>query len=233
MAKLILHNEERLKVAATALSLLTNRLVVNTSGNVSIRVGDHVIITPSGRPYESLQPEDICVLDLAGEAVDGTLLPSSETPLHLAVYSSDPSITAIVHTHSVHATAVTTLIDELPAIHYQLADMGGAIPVAPYATFGTPELAQSVTSVLPGKSAVLMKNHGSLTIANTLEKACERTITLEWCAEVWLKAHMAGTPTIVAKEEMERVKQQMDRIGAERDKRLHDRADDCSCCDKT
>ena len=79
--------------------------MVNTSGNVSIRIGDEIIITPSGTDYDSLSTEDICVLTIDGDWVDGDLLPSSETPLHIAVYRSDPEIQAIVHTHSVHATA--------------------------------------------------------------------------------------------------------------------------------
>ena len=110
----ILLETDRLQVAQTARALLRTGLVVNTSGNVSIRVDDHVVITPSGRSYEELGAEDILVVDLDGEPTDGDLLPSSEAPLHLSVYASDASIGAIVHTHSVYATAVSTLVSELP-----------------------------------------------------------------------------------------------------------------------
>ena len=223
VAKLQYH-EERLEVAKTALSLLTTGLVVNTSGNVSVRNGsgqdEVIIITPSGRPYEALKPEDICVLDMDGKTVDGDLLPSSETPLHLAVYRSNKNVRAIVHTHSVHATAVSMLVDELPTLHYQMVDLGGAVPVAEYATFGSEELAQSVLDVLPGFNAVLMKNHGSISTGPDLAKALSRTILLEWCAEVWLKAVAVGDPEILSKAELDRVKKQMQRIASEREQRL-------------
>lgn len=221
------HQDERLEVAATALSLRESGLVVNTSGNVSVRINDQVIITPSGRAYDSLAAEDICVLDLDGNWVDGEHLPSSETPLHLAVYNADPSIQAIVHTHSVHATAASTLVDTLPAIHYQMADLGGEIPVAPYATFGSAALANSVLSVLPGHNAVLMKNHGSITCASNLQKALARTITLEWCAEVWLKATAAGQPSTLDSDELKRVKQQMESIAEQRAKPRGERENKC------
>jgi len=223
-----LYNGQRLEVAKTALSLKTTRLVVNTSGNVSIRIGEHIIITPSGTPYEDLQAEDICVLTLDGAWVDGERLPSSETPLHLAVYAANPDINAIVHTHSVHATAVSTITDTLPAIHYQMVDLGGEIPVAPYATFASNELAESVLSVLPGHTAALMQNHGSITIGDTLEQALARTITLEWCCEVWLKAVSSGkTPSNLGKSQMQQAQDQMRRITAEKSKPRAQRNNDC------
>lgn len=230
MAKSILHSELRQQVAATALSLLTSRLIVNTSGNVSIRAGNEIIITPSGKDYDSLSAQDICVITMTGDWVDGELLPSSETPLHIAVYQSDPKIEAIVHTHSVHATAASTLVDMLPAIHYQMADLGGEIPVAPYATFGSAELAESVVRVLPGHNAALMKNHGSITVAKTLKKALARAITLEWCCEVWLKAEMAGKPSILSPEQLEQAQQQMANIAEQRKKPRAERGQ--PCCQK-
>lgn len=221
-----LYKEQRLKIAKTALSLKATRLVVNTSGNVSIRAGEHIIITPSGTPYENLQTEDICVLTLDGAWVDGERLPSSETPLHLAVYAANPSINAIVHTHSVHATAVSTITNTLPTIHYQMVDLGGEIPVAPYATYGSKELADSVISVLPGHTAVLMQNHGSITIGDTLEQALARTITLEWCCEVWLKAVSSGkTPSHLSDSQLKKAKDQMRRIAADRSKPREHRQD--------
>jgi L-fuculose-phosphate aldolase len=223
------HFELREQVAATALSLLTTGLVVNTSGNASVRVGDEIIITPSGTDYDSLTAQDICVVNMDGDWVEGELLPSSETPLHLAVYRSNLDVEAIVHTHSVHATAVSTLVDLLPAIHYQMVDLGGEIPVAPYATFGSNELAESVVGVLPGHNAVLMKNHGSLTVAKTLKKALARTVTLEWCCEVWLKAVMAGKPSTLNGDQLEHAEQQMKRIAEQRGKPRNQRSE--RCCD--
>ncbi len=216
----LMFEEQRLQVAQCALALLETGLVVNTSGNASIRVDDHVVITPSGRPYASLEPRDVVVLDLQGNPVDGDLVPSSETPLHLSVYASDPGIAAIVHTHSVYATAVSTLLKELPAIHYQIADLGGPVPVAPYRTIGTPELAAAVTAALKGRSAALMRNHGSVTTADTLERALARSVTLEWLARVYLVAEQSGTPSLIEQEELERVRQRQDQFANEQRKRL-------------
>ena len=219
----ILLEKERLQVAKTALSLLQTGLVVNTSGNVSIRIDDTVVITPSGLSYESLEARDIVVVDMEGKPVSGDLLPSSETPLHLSVYDSDPTIGAIVHTHSVYATAVSTLVKELPAIHYQISDLGGPVPVAPYQTFGSPELAESVTKTIRGRTAALMQNHGSLTVGENVDQALARTITLEWLCRVYLIASQSGTPSMIDDEELDRVLQQQLRLGEERQRRLQAR----------
>jgi L-fuculose-phosphate aldolase len=152
--------------------------------------------------------------------------------LHLAAYNADANIKAIVHTHSVHATAASTLVDTLPAIHYQMADLGGQIPVAPYATFGSKELADSVMSVINGKNAILMKNHGSMTVGENLKKALSRTITLDWCCEVWLKAQTAGTPSLLSEQELDSVKNKkhkMNEMRSNPQKYRHKKQ--CSCLD--
>lgn len=212
----MLHEKQRTEVAQTALGLLTSGLIVNTSGNVSIRVGEHVVVTPSGRDYKSLTPGDIAVVNSKGEVVDGEMLPSSEMPLHLAVYESNPDVAAIVHAHSIYATAVSTILDQLPTIHYQMTDLGGAVPVAPYRTFGTDELAAVTSQALQGHSAVIMKNHGSLTTARTLDKALGRCVTLEWCSKVYLKALSAGSPNILSADEMALAQKQMDNFEEKR-----------------
>lgn len=219
----ILLETERLQVAKTALALLQTGLVVNTSGNVSVRVDDHIVITPSGRSYEELTVEDILVLDMDGNPVDGDLLPSSETPLHLSVYASDASIRSIVHTHSLYATAVSTLVTELPAIHYQVEDLGGPVPVAPYQTFGTPELAASVTEALRGRSAALMQNHGAVTVADSIDKALARSVTLEWLARLYLVATQSGSPSLVDDEELARVRKQFSKYAEGQNRRLASR----------
>ena len=212
--------EERRQVADTARKLEETGLVVNTSGNVSARRGDHVAITPSGCAYDTLTAADVVVVDAKGDVIDGDLLPSSETPLHLALYAAKPGVGAIVHTHSVYATAVSTLIKELPAIHYQVVTLGGPVPVAPYRTFGTPELAAVVTEAMQDRSAVLMQNHGATTVGKTLDDALARTVTLEWLARVYLIASEAGSPSLIDAEELARVETQMERLAAERDARL-------------
>lgn len=212
----MLYEKQRAAVAETALGLLTTGLIVNTSGNVSIRVGEHVVITPSGRDYKSLTPRDIAVVDLKGKVIDGEMLPSSETPLHLSVYASNVEVGAIVHAHSIYATAISTILDSLPTIHYQMVDLGGAVPVAPYRTFGTDELAAVTSQALLGRSAVIMKNHGSLTTAKTLDHALGRCVTLEWCSRVYLKALSAGSPNILSDDEMALAKKQMESFAEKR-----------------
>lgn len=221
----MLYEALRIDVAKTALDLLTTGLIVNTSGNVSIRVGDHVVITPSGRDYRSLSPQDIAVVDLDGDVADGTMLPSSETPLHLSVYASNPDVSAIVHAHSTYATAISTVLDQLPTIHYQMADLGGAVSVAPYRTFGTDELADVTTQALQGRSAVIMKNHGSLTTAKSLGKALARCVTLEWCAKVYLNALAAGTPNSLSVDEIALAQQRMQQFDEKRTSFEERRAD--------
>lgn len=219
----MLLEKERLQVAKTALAMWQTGLVINTSGNVSIRVADKVVITPSGFSYEGLEARDVLVVNMQGDSVSGDLVPSSEMPLHLSVYAADPGIRAIVHTHSVYATAVSTLVKELPAIHYQIADLGGPVPVAPYQTFGSVELAASVTDAIRGRTAALMQNHGALTIGDSVEQALARTITLEWLCRVYLIASQSGTPSLVDEEELERVLLQQMRLAAAQQRRLHAR----------
>ena len=216
---------ERQQVADTARKLLETGLVINTSGNVSLRSADHIAITPSGCAYETITARDVVLVDAQGGVVDGDLLPSSETPLHLALYAAKPDIGAIVHTHSMYATAVSTLIEELPAIHYQVVTLGGPVPVAPYRTFGTPELAAVVTEAMQERSAVIMQNHGATTVGSTLEEALARTITLEWLARVYLIASEAGSPSLIDSEELARVEAQTDRLSKERDARFAARGD--------
>ena len=212
----MLHEIQRAEVAETALRLLTTGLIVNTSGNVSVRVGEHIVITPSGRDYQSLTSQDVAVVDSTGRVVEGEMLPSSETPLHLSVYESNPDVSAIVHAHSIYATAISTVVDLLPTIHYQMVELGGAVPVAPYRTFATDELAEVTSKALLGRSAVIMKNHGSLTTAESLDKALGRCVTLEWCSKVYLKALSAGSPNILSSDEMALAKNQMENFEEKR-----------------
>jgi L-fuculose-phosphate aldolase len=206
----MLYETQRAEVAEKALGLLTSGLIVNTSGNVSLRIGEHVVITPSGRDYRTLNSGDIAIVNLKGDLIEAEFLPSSETPLHLAIYESNPDVTAIVHTHSVDATAISTVLDQLPAIHYQMVDLGGAVPIAPYRTFGSTELADVTSKALQGRSAVIMKNHGALTTADSLEKAFSRCVTLEWCAKVYLRAMLIGSPSILSDDQMHLAKEQFE-----------------------
>lgn len=203
---------ERAEIVRYAQRLRPDHLVVGMSGNISARSGDLVAITPTGVDYDELSPEKISVLRLDGAQVDGELAPSSEVPMHLAVYQRTTA-TAVVHTHSPYATTLSTLVDELPPIHYMLAQLGGAVRVAPYATFGTDELARNMVEGLEGRSAVILQNHGTITTGATLAQAYDRSITLEWLSELYYRARLFGTPHLLAAEEIDTVVQALRNYG--------------------
>ncbi|MFC8428739.1 class II aldolase/adducin family protein [Streptomyces sp. NPDC057253] len=186
-------SEERAAVAAACRRLGAEGLLIGTAGNVSVRVGDRVAITATGAVLAELTPDQVTVVDLDGEIMAGSLLPTSELDLHLGVYRRYGT-TAVVHTHAPMATALSLVLDELPCIHYQLLALGGTVRVAPYATFGTPELAESVLTALEGRGAALMANHGAVTHAPTLDKAVEHALLLEWACGVYQRAAALGTP---------------------------------------
>ncbi|MFJ3494143.1 class II aldolase/adducin family protein [Streptomyces sp. NPDC086091] len=201
-------------LVATARRTVADRLVVGTSGNVSVRVGDLVLVTPTGVPYDRLTPADATGVDLAGRQVLGTLRPTSELPLHLAVYRATDA-RAIVHTHAVHATAVSTLVTELPPIHYMTAALGGPVRVAPYATYGTEELAAHALTALTDRTACLLQNHGTLAHAPTLAQAYDRTAHLEYLCHLWLTAttHPTLTPTLLTPTQLTEATQTLTTYG--------------------
>jgi L-fuculose-phosphate aldolase len=177
-----------------------------TAGNLSARVEDLVAITPSGVDCGALRPELIGLHALDGTVVDAVLPPSSELPLHLAVHAvRGPG--AVVHTHSVAAAAVSTLVDELPPVHYYLAALG-EVYVAPYAEFGSAELAAGAVAALGTRNAaVLLANHGAVTIGPDVPAALEAAMNLEWVCEVYLRAAAAGSPRVLDRKQCARARE--------------------------
>lgn len=198
----MLLEKERREVVETCLFMQNNGLIVGTAGNVSIRVDDKVAISPSGVPYETMTAEDVVVFSMDGERVDGILEPSSELPLHLSVYR-ETAAKAITHNHAPASTALGLVVDEIPPSHYYSAMLGGIIRVAPYAEFGTDELARNVTDALKGRSGALMKNHGAITIGPTVKKAAGLLPILEYVCEIHLRAMATGAPiALLSPEQM-------------------------------
>ncbi|MGW0863581.1 class II aldolase/adducin family protein [Streptomyces sp. NPDC002611] len=197
-------------LVATARRTVAEGLVVGTSGNVSVRVGDTVLVTPSGVPYDRLAPDDVTGVDLDGRQVLGTLVPTSELPMHLAVYRTTGA-RAVVHTHAVHATAVSTLVSELPLIHYMAAALGGPIRVAPYATYGSDELAENMLHALADRSGCLLRNHGTITHGATLDQAYDRTAQLEWMCRLWLTATSVPglSPSLLSTDQLAEVQDRL------------------------
>jgi L-fuculose-phosphate aldolase len=196
--------EEREAVAAACRRLAATGLVHGTAGNVSVRAGDHVAITPTGAELADVQAGDVAVVDLGGRLVDGPLAPTSELDMHLAVLEATGA-GAVVHTHAPTATALSCVLDELPVVHYEMLLLGGAVRVAPYATFGTPELAAGAAAALDGRTAALLANHGTIAQGATLEAALRVTELLEWACDVWWRASQVGTPRVLSDEEQQAV----------------------------
>ncbi len=180
-------------MAGAARRLAADGLVSGTAGNVSARAGELVAVTPTGARLEEVTPEQVAVVDLAGGQVVGELAPTSELSLHLGIYRRHDA-GAVVHTHARFATALACVIDELPVVHYQMLALGGPIRVAPYATFGTPELAELTLQALDGRSAALMANHGAIAYGPDLDTAVDQALLLEWACELYWRARAVGAP---------------------------------------
>jgi L-fuculose-phosphate aldolase len=203
-------------VVRTAQGLDAAGFCPSKSGNVSIRHGDGMLITPSGLPYAAMQPDDIVEIDLEGRRTGGAeRKASSEWPFHAAIYKARPDATAVVHTHSPCATALSCARRDIPAFHYMIALAGGSdIRCAPYATFGTQALADNAVTALEGRRAVLLANHGVIAIGQTLEGAQTLAGEVENLARQYLALLAAGLePVILDRAEMERVTAQFKGYG--------------------
>jgi L-fuculose-phosphate aldolase len=195
----------RQEVAAASRRLAAERLVHGTAGNVSARGDDgRVAITPTGAVLAELQAEQVSVVDMEGNLLDGELEPTSELDLHLGVYRRYGA-GAVVHTHAPWATAISCSLDELPCVHYQMLLLGGTVRVAPYRTFGTPELAEAVIEALDGRTAALMANHGALNYAADMDAAVDAALLLEWACEVYWRAAALGEPRTLDEGERQAV----------------------------
>lgn len=191
---------ERAAVVAAGRRLAASGLVVGTSGNLSARAGDLVVVTPTGCSIAEMRPEDLVVVDRSGTVVEGAAAPTSELPFHLAVYAATGT-GAIAHTHAVASVAVSCLCEELPALHYTCVLLGGPPRVAPYATFGSTALADGLVAALAGgRQAALLAHHGSVALGDDLAAACERLELLEWLCGLHLAvvgAHGGPPPSVL------------------------------------
>lgn len=203
----------RQDVVALVRALSDEGLVTGTSGNVSVRLGERILITPSGVDYASLEPEGIAVVDPTGVVLDpGASAPSSEVPLHLAIYVASEA-RAVVHTHSPWATAVGLVRDVLPAVHYGIRALGGPVRVAPYATFGSDELAAGVSQAIEGRRAALMRNHGMVAFGASLDEAAEHARRVEWLSQLYMRAARLGEPAVLSEEQLAEVARRAQRAG--------------------
>lgn len=191
---------QRRSVAAACHRLAEAGLLIGTAGNVSVRTGDRIAVTATGVVLGQVTSEQVTVVGPDGGVVAGHLRPTSEVELHLGIYRRYDA-GAVVHTHSPQATALSLVLDELPCVHYQQLVLGGTTRVAPFAPFGSPELAEHVLSALDGRSAALMANHGALVYGPTLEKAVDNALLLEWACGLYLRAACLGVPRVLDEDQ--------------------------------
>jgi len=198
--------DPRAEFVAVARELDTAGLMPNKSGNLSCRTTGGFVITPSGIPYSALAPEQIVEFDEQGTPVQAGLRPSSEWRMHAAIYACRPDVSAIVHTHSPSATALACAGLDIPAFHYMIALAGGAIRCAPYATFGTAEIAAGAIAALEGRRAALLANHGVVAVGPSLAAAQAVAIEVENLAAQYLALRAAGLePHVLDDSELARV----------------------------
>jgi len=198
---------ERKAVVRFGLKMVESGLTTGTGGNLSIidRNSGRVAVSPSGIEYAGLQPEDVVLTDLDGNILDGDCKPSSELGFHLSLYRQRQDVQAVVHTHSPYATTMACLGWEIPAVHYLVGFAGKKVPLAPYATFGTPELAGNVAENIGEYNALLLANHGLLAVGRNIDAAFAAAEEIEFVARIYYQTKSVGKPVILPEDEMEKV----------------------------
>ena len=209
-------SELRIALADTARQTVARGLNSGASGNVSVRLGDGFLVTPSGLAGDGAQPDQMVFMHMDGESA-GPLKPSSEWRIHRDIYRARPETHAVVHAHSPHAVSLACLRRGLPAFHYMVAAAGGKdIRCAEYATFGTQALSDSVLAALEDRRACLMANHGLVALGASLADALKLAVEVEeLCAQYW-RASLLGRPVLLNDAEMDEVLERFKHYGQRR-----------------
>ena len=199
-----MHPGRKEKLVQFGRKMVEQRLTTGSGGNLSTidRATGRVAITPSGLDYFDTTPEDIVVCNPRGDVLEGTRKPSSEINFHLALYDHRPDIGAVVHTHSVYATTLACLHREIPPVHYLVGFAGAKVPLAAYATFGTPELARAITAAIGDSNAVLLANHGLVAVGPDIAAAFAVAEEIELVAQIYYQTLTVGTPKMLSREQM-------------------------------
>ncbi len=199
--------EERKLVVEYGKQLIERGLATGTFGNVSVYnpEEDLMAISPSGMDYYKTEPEDIVVMRLDGTVVEGKAKPSSEYDLHRIFYQKRPDVRAVVHTHSKYATTISCMHKPIPPIHYVIGYAGKEIPCAPYAQFGTWELAESCYETMGDRNGVLLGNHGAVAVGGNISYAMDTAQQMEFVAEIYYNCLVAGSMQCIDDEKMEKV----------------------------
>lgn len=200
-----MYEAEKKEIIKTALMLKEYRLIALSGGNVSIRTSSgHVIATPSGMLYETMVPEDVVVLDVSGKTIEGSRRVSVDIEAILYIFKNMPEVNAVIHTHQVYASAVGLVEDELPAAVTTLPNAClGPVTVAPYSSAASLEMGINTVKYINNKRAVILKNHGVITVGGTLKEALYAAVYLEDAAKTYIMAKAIGTPKILDAEQIE------------------------------
>lgn len=195
---------ERTRISELGRKMVSQGLTKGTGGNISARSGDHVAISPSGMAYDEIDPEDVPVVDLDGTQVAGDRKPSSEIAMHTGILREREDVGGVVHNHSPYASTFASLGEPVPASHYLIAFVGDQIPVAPYETYGTVELAEEALDTLGDEyNACLLENHGVVAVGESVDAAFEVATMVEYCARIHYQAVSIGDPNILPDEEID------------------------------
>ena len=199
--------QEKEQVVRYGKKLIDRRLTTGSGGNISVcnREKKLVAISPSGLDYYETTPEDIVILDMDGNLVEGKHRPSSEAGMHLAFYKNRADVSGIVHTHSKFATAIACMEWELPAVHYLIGMAGHRVKCTGYATYGSDELAKKALDTIGDSNAVLLANHGLIALGEDVDRAFSTAEHLEFVSEVYYLTKTLGTPNILSDEDMDEV----------------------------
>jgi L-fuculose-phosphate aldolase len=199
-----MYEEQRKELIDVCLELVRRDLVEGSAGNVSMRIDDHVLITPSSVQYLNMKPEDLMVVDLERNVIEGDRNPSVESPMHLEVYKCRKDAKAVAHTHSIYASALALVNKPLPPILDELVPkLGGEVRVTSYSMAGTSELARKVVEAMEGRSAVLIANHGALCVGKTPHDAMDIATLLERACKIYTIALQIGTPSQLPEDVVE------------------------------
>ena len=206
----MLYEETRTALLRTVLNLYKKNLVQFNSGNVSVRASsEHIAITPRGIPYDDMTAEDMAITDLNGAVIEGIHTPSSEMPMHTAVYKNMPHVNAVIHSHSPFALAFAVVGKSIPIVSTEGLAVRGPIPVAEYACPGTEEQGLAAIKAMKGPPAVtgvLLKNHGVLATGTSLSQAYSIACRIEMAAQVFFLSSQIGNPNILTDEQIQEIK---------------------------
>ena len=209
------HLKERALIVEYGKKLITEKLTTGTGGNISIYLPEEevMLISPSGIPYFETKPEDIVLMDLQGNIVEGERKPSSEYDLHSIFYANRPDVRSVVHTHSEYATTFACLQQEIEPLHYIIGSVGEKVRCCEYKTFGTRELAEEAFRFIHEDNGILLGNHGVLTIGSDLASAFGVAKDIEFLAKLDYRARCIGTPKLLKQEQMKEVLEKFETYG--------------------